>query len=104
MSFGSFATGDLVQIETDAIRAIARVRESAGGRLHIALETGEYLPWVDEVRIRHFGDGPERSLVAKMLHGGTTTALLQIVTDLELPMIPPPASTPRALFDTIPDL
>jgi hypothetical protein len=99
-AFGPFGTGDIVQIDADAIRAVARVRESSGGRLHIALEKGEYLPWVDaNVQIRHFGEGPERSQVAKILHVGATTALLQLVEG-----IPVPASTPRAPFDTIPDL
>ena len=31
--------------------AVARVRESSeGGRLHIAFEMGQYLPWVDAER------------------------------------------------------
>lgn len=80
MSSAAFGTGDLVEVETDTVRAIARVRESsAGGRLHIAFEMGEYLPWVDgEVRIRHFGNDVERSSTATILHAGSSTALLQL--------------------------
>jgi hypothetical protein len=81
----SFGTGDLVEVDTANVRAVARVRESNGdGRLHIALELGEYLPWVDEdVLIRHFGNDPMRSCTAKILHAGSTTALLQIIEMVE---------------------
>ena len=88
----AFGTGDLVEVFTDSVRALARVRESsAGGRLHIAFEMGEYLPWVDAaVLIRHvataqvLGDmlgsrSACSACTAHILHAGTSTALLQIV-------------------------
>lgn len=81
----SFAIGDLVEIDVANVRALARVRESSGdGRLHLALEVGQYLPWVDEVvLIRHFGNDPTRSCTAKILHAGATSALLQILEMVE---------------------
>lgn len=81
----SFGTGDLVEVDTANVRAVARVRESSGdGRLHIALELGEYLPWVDEnVLIRHLGNDPTCLCTAKILHAGSTTALLQILEMVE---------------------
>lgn len=81
----SFGTGDLVEVDTPNVRALARVRESSNdGRLHIALEVGEYLPWVDEpVLIRHFGNDPATSCAAKILHAGSSTALLQIIEMVE---------------------
>ena len=76
-----FNNNDLVEIDTLSVRALARVREvSEGGRLHIAFEMGEYLPWVDtDVQIRHFGNDPARSCVARIVHAGSTTAILQLV-------------------------
>jgi hypothetical protein len=87
----SFGTGDLVEVDTENVRAVARVRESSGdGRLHIALELGEYLPWVDaEVLIRHFGNDPVHSCTAKILHAGSTTALLQIIEMVQQVRTPP---------------
>ncbi len=96
----AFATGDRVEVFTDSVRALARVRESAGGRLHIAFEMGEYLPWVDAaVLIRHAA-GSEvvapRACSARILHAGTSTALLQIVDAVEeLPQA-------RSPYDTLP--
>jgi hypothetical protein len=111
----SFGTGDLVEVDTENVRAVARVRESSGdGRLHIALELGEYLPWVDaDVLIRHFGNDPTRSCTAKILHAGSTTALLQIIEMVEqvrTPVhgIPSASSIPPMLLrpphDTIPSI
>ncbi len=108
----SFGTGDLVEVETTNVRAVARVRESSGGgRLHLALEGGEYLPWVDDqVLIRHFGNDPTRSCTAKILHAGSSTALLQIIEMAE-ELKTPPAGLPslrvqaaRAPHDTIPSI
>lgn len=81
----SFGTGDLVEVDAANVRAVARVRESSSdGRLHIALEAGEYLPWIDDaVLIRHFGNDPTRSCTAKILHVGASTALLQILEVVE---------------------
>lgn len=97
----AFAVGDLVQVFTDSVCALARVRESSeAGRLHIAFEMGEYLPWVDTaVLIRHAGNGEvlgARSCSARVLHAGTSTALLQILQAMdELP-------SGREPYDTIP--
>ncbi len=99
----TFHVGDLVEVETASVRAIARVRESSdGGRLHIAFEMGEYFPWVDtDVRIRHFGNDPARSCTARILHAGSTTALLQLVA-----VVPAAPNTfaVRAPYDTLPML
>jgi hypothetical protein len=96
----AFATGDLVEVLTDSVCALARVRESEGGRLHIAFEMGAYLPWVDTaVLIRHAAGsevvGP-RACSARILHAGTSTALLQILGAVEeLPQ-------DRGPYDTLP--
>ena len=81
----AFGIGDLVEIDAANVRALARVRESSGdGRLHLALEVGQYLPWVDDaVLIRHFGNDPTRSCTAKILHAGASSALLQILEMVE---------------------
>ncbi len=103
----AFGVGELVEVFTDSVRALARVREvSEGGRLHIAFEMGEYLPWVDAaVLIRHAagaGLPRMRSCVARILHAGTSTALLQIVG----PEAPGVEELPQARepYDTIPSL
>jgi hypothetical protein len=99
--FGAFKTGDLVELFTDSVRALARVRESSeSGRLHIAFEMGEYFPWVDAaVLIRHAGVPAglaARPCTARILHAGTSTALLQLLHALE--ELPPG----REPYDTIP--
>jgi len=109
----SFANGDLVEIDVANVRAVARVRESSGeGRLHLALEVGEYLPWVDDaVLIRHFGNDPARSCTAKILHAGASTALLQILEMVEQVRTPrqgigtaaPIALPPHATIPSIDD-
>ena len=105
-----FKTGELVEVSTDSVRALARVRESSdAGRLHVAFEMGEYLPWVDAaVVIRLVRDGRfdrEGADVlgsqpcvarARILHAGTSTALLQLLPVVqELPK-------GREPFDTLP--
>ncbi|MDB4933062.1 MAG: hypothetical protein JWP87_34 [Labilithrix sp.] len=96
----AFGTGDLVEVDAASVRAVARVRESSvAGRLHVALEMGEYLPWVDaDVQIRHFGNDVSRSCTARILHAGASTALLQIIASVE--ELPP--SDVRGPFDTLP--
>ena len=105
---GAFRPGDLVEVFTDSVRALARIRESSdAGRLHIAFEMGEYLPWVDAaVLIRH-AEAPQttwdvqstrgtRTCTARILHAGTSTALLQLLRIVdELPAA-------REPFDTLP--
>jgi len=105
-AFTAFRTGELVEVFTDSVRALARVRESSeGGRLHIAFEMGEYLPWVDTVvliRHVHVGSSPDvlgaRPCTARILHAGTSTALLQVLQAVE--ELPPG----REPYDTIPSL
>lgn len=102
----AFGTGELVEVFTDSVRALARVRESSeSGRLHIAFEMGEYLPWVDgAVLIRQACVGSSadvldrRSYTARILHAGTSTALLQILEPVE--ELPPG----REPYDTVPSL
>ena len=92
-----FGLGDLVEVETVSVRALARVREaSLGGRLHIAFEMGEYFPWVDtDVRIRHFGNDASHAShashasTARVLHAGSTTALLQLIDVVASPIARP---------------
>ena len=97
----SFRNGDLVEVETISVRAVARVREAGvDGRLHIAFEQGEYMPWVDtDVQIRQFGNDPSRSSTARILHAGSTTALLQLITVVNVPREP---ELMRAPYDTLP--
>lgn len=79
MKDAPFALNDVVEVDVGDLCARARVREASGGRLHLALEAGAYLPWVDEiVYVRHVGVAPERALVARIVHAGTSTALLQL--------------------------
>lgn len=82
------SNGDIVEIEADAVRCVARVRDARDGRLHVALELGEYLPWIDEAVVVRSGEEVHE---ARILHVGATTALLQL-------MAPEPASvsTPSA--------
>ena len=98
----AFRLGDLVEVETISVRALARVREvSGGGRLHIAFEMGEYFPWVDtDVKIRHFGNDAAHSATARILHAGSTTALLQLVDISEL--VRPDPQAVRLPYDTLP--
>src|SRR5687768_4191740 len=94
-----FRNGDLVQIETDDVVALARVRENNGGRLHIALEVGEYLPWVDAtVRIRAAGQALLHARRARILHAGNATALLEIISPEETA----PMGLPRGPMGTLP--
>ena len=108
-ALGGFRTGELVEVFTDSVRALARIREvSEAGRLHIAFEMGEYLPWVDTaVLIRHASPAPApapsapsslgaRGCAARILHAGTSTALLQVLGAVE--ELPPG----REPFDTVP--
>ncbi len=99
----AFRNGELVQIDTSEVTALARVREQRGFRLHIALEVGEYLPWVEEiVVVRGVGQGAVLGPHAKrcrMLHAGNATALLEIV-DTEIVHVPPPPM--RGPFGTLP--
>ena len=70
---------------------------------------GEYFPWVDtDVKIRQFGNDPARSCTARVLHAGSTTALLQLIDIVEALPRPLPHTDAEAeaarLHDTQPDL
>ncbi len=76
----AFGNGDLVELDVGNIRALARVRLNDGKRMHLALEPGQYCPWVsDPLQIRHFGDGPGRGSVARIVHCGGATVTLEII-------------------------
>lgn len=82
-----FRNGDLVQIDTADITALGRIREANGVKVHVALEVGEYLPWVDEVvMLRAAGASPLLARKAKMLHAGNSTCLLEMVVDELIPL------------------
>jgi hypothetical protein len=75
----SFTTNDVVEIETLQIRAFARVRNVDGDRIHVALERGGYLPWIDDpVLVRLAGDTSSPGIDARILHAGGVTALLEL--------------------------
>jgi hypothetical protein len=96
-----FGIGELVEVDSASVRAVARVRESSGGgRLHIAFEMGQYMPWGDaDVHVRHFGNDATQSCVARIIHAGSSTALLQLVG------VGPSQGEPgRGPYDTIPTL
>ena len=109
---GAFRTGELVEVCTDSVRALARIRETSdAGRLHIAFEMGEYLPWVDAaVLIRHAQEARSewdvqsaarvtRPCTARILHSGTSTALLQLLRFADEAAHAAPAREP---YDTLP--
>jgi hypothetical protein len=84
MIFEPLGNGDLVEIDADTVSALARVRAIDGARLHVAIERGGYVPWVDTVQVRRFGDAPESGRTARLLHAGNTTAWLELE-----PLLPP---------------
>ena len=82
-----FLNGDLVQVDTADISALARVRESNGRRIHLALEVGEYLPWVDEVvMIRAAGSPALLAKKARILHAGNSSASLELAIEELVPL------------------
>jgi hypothetical protein len=76
----SFGNGDLVELDVGNIRALARVRLFEGTRMHLALEQGQYCPWVaDPLQIRHFGDSCGRGATARIIHTGGVTVTLELL-------------------------
>lgn len=74
----AFVNNDVIEIEASQYRAVARVRNVMGGRMHVAFETG-YVPWNDDpVVIRRCGD-PENAVDARILHASGPTAMLELI-------------------------
>ncbi len=73
-----FVTNDLIEIEASQFRAVARVRNVMGARLHVAFEAG-YVPWSDEtILVRRYGDPAENTLEARIIHVSGSTAMLEL--------------------------
>ncbi len=80
MVTGAFANGDLVQLDIGDIRALARVRLFEGTRMHLALEQGQYCPWVAEpLQLRHLGAGAQQTCLARIVHTGGVTVTLELL-------------------------
>ena len=74
----TFVTNDVIEIETSQYRAVARVRNVMGDRIHVAFETG-YIPWNDDpVIVRRFGEGVELAVDARILHASGPTAMIEL--------------------------
>lgn len=74
-----FAINEVIEIEASQFRAIARVRNVQGDRIHVALEQG-YLPWIDDpVLVRRLGESPTIGVDARILQASGTTALLELL-------------------------
>lgn len=74
---GGLRYGDLVEIDVAEMRAVARVRAVAGRRLHLALEPGGYVPWVDgPVWVRRVGELERRA--GRILHASSVTVSLEL--------------------------
>lgn len=73
-----FANNDVIEIEASQYRAVARVRNVMGDRMHVAFETG-YVPWNDDpVLVRHYGDS-ENAVDARILHASGPTAMIELI-------------------------
>ncbi len=80
MVTGAFANGDLVELDIGDIHALARVRLFEGTKMHLALEQGQYCPWVSEpLQLRRFGDGPQHGCLARIVHTGGVTVTLELL-------------------------
>ena len=75
----SFATNDVIEIEASQYRAVARVRNVMGGRMHVAFETG-YVPWSDDpILVRRYGESAESAVDARILHASGPTAMIELL-------------------------
>jgi hypothetical protein len=95
--------GELVQVDAPNIVALGRVRAVDGDRVHVALEQGGFLPWIeDAVQLRRFGDGTDRAWDMRIVHCGTATATLEVIGRSQ----PAPGAAPRIPEpnDTEPDV
>jgi hypothetical protein len=98
MHFFKFGNGDLVEVEVGSFRALARVRDVDGETIHVALEQGGYLPWIDDLaRVRRFGDAAKRAFDGRILHSCASTAMIEVLGRA-------PTSSERMLRDTLPDV
>lgn len=74
----TFGNGDLVELDVGNIRALARVRLFEGTRMHLALEQGQYCPWVgDPMQVRHYGEAS--GATARIVHTGGVTVTLELL-------------------------
>jgi hypothetical protein len=93
MTTADFTIGDLVMVDAGNIESLARVRSTSGGRVHIALEQGAFLPWTEEpVTVRRCNDLTARTHPARILHASTATATLEMLpeaNDTERDVAPP---------------
>lgn len=91
MTAPDFTIGDLVIVDTGNIESLARVRSCTGDRIHIALEQGQFLPWMEEpVTVRRCNDLTARTRTARIVHASSATATLE--------MIPEPNDTERDVY------
>ncbi|MBX3209008.1 MAG: hypothetical protein KF764_28505 [Labilithrix sp.] len=75
----SFTTNDVIEIEASQFRAVGRVRNVMGDRIHVALENG-YLPWIDDpVLVRHAGDVAAPAVDARIVHASGPTAMIELL-------------------------
>jgi hypothetical protein len=82
MTTTDFTIGDLVMIDAGNIESLARVRSCAEGRVHIALEQGQFLPWTDDpVRVRRCNDLMARVRSARVVHASGVTATLELIPE-----------------------
>lgn len=98
-----FGNNEVVEIETSQYRAIARVRNIQGDRIHVAVESG-YLPWIDDpVNVRSANAPNSAGFDARIVHASGSTALIEILDEVESPAVTSTARMP-AMRDTKPDL
>jgi hypothetical protein len=93
-----FATHELIEIDMTSFHAIARVRDIDGARLHVALEPGSYLPWIDAPAFVRRTDSNDEPIEARIISATMTTALLEL--RLPAPTAAPPQGPSR---DTVTD-
>jgi len=74
-----FVTNDVIEIEAAQYRAVARVRNVMGDRMHVAFEGG-YIPWSDDpLLVRRAGEAAESSVDARIVHASGPTAMIELL-------------------------